>query len=199
MALPLPSLPVSPRVLPSSALFALVSLQVHKKKKKNISFLCILICISFAFRVYLLLFARTCLWWYYYSARMVLWCVIARKNDFCGVLSPTRTIFMRGNHAPQGLQTLGRLTLVFTLSHVVLPSVWLCLVAVISGMKNVGRKFSNAFRRVTRSSSSRSSSHCSSTPTPSFNHHDEQAESQEPKEQVEQQEEEAPDDSHIDL
>ena len=76
------------QVLLSSALFALVSLQVHKKKKKNISFLCILICISYAFRVYLLLFARTCLWWYYYPARTVLWCVIAHKNDFVECYHP---------------------------------------------------------------------------------------------------------------
>ena len=66
-------------------------------------------------------------------------------------------------------------------------------------MKNIGRKFSRAIRNLTGSSSSRSSSHRSSTPTPSFTHHDEQDESQVPKEQVEQQEEEALDDSHIDL
>ena len=78
-----PVIPVSLRALLSSALFALVSLQVHKKKKKNISFLCILICISYAFRVYLLLFARTCLWWYYYPVRTVLWSVITHKNNFC--------------------------------------------------------------------------------------------------------------------
>ena len=79
---------VSLHALPSSALFALVSLQVHKKKKKKISLFCILICISFAFRVYLLLFARTCLWWYYYPARTVLWCVIAHKNDFVECYNP---------------------------------------------------------------------------------------------------------------
>ena len=105
-----PVLPVSLRAPSSSALFALISLQVHKKKKKKISLFCISICISFASRVYLLLFTRTCLWWYYYPARTVLWCVIAHKNDFCGVLSPTRMIFVRGNHAPQGLLTLGQLT-----------------------------------------------------------------------------------------
>jgi len=32
------------------------------------------------------------------------------QERFCGVLSPTRTIFVRGNHAPQGLLTLGQLT-----------------------------------------------------------------------------------------
>ena len=67
------------RVLPSSALLVLVSLQVHKKKKKKRfpSF-----AFSFAFRVYLLPFTRTCLWWYNYPARTVLWCIIAHKNDF---------------------------------------------------------------------------------------------------------------------
>ena len=70
---PLARVPLAPlRALPSSTLFALVSLQVHKKKKKKIFPFCILICISFSFRVYLLLFARTCLWWYYYPARTVL-------------------------------------------------------------------------------------------------------------------------------
>ena len=66
-------------------------------------------------------------------------------------------------------------------------------------MQNIGRKFSRTIRKMTGSSSSRSSSHRSSTPTLSFTHHDEQAESQAPEEQVEQQEEEVPDDSHIDL
>ena len=32
-------------------------------------------------------------------------------------------IFVRGNYAPQGLLTLGRLTFIFTNSHVILPSV----------------------------------------------------------------------------
>ena len=76
------------QVLVPSTLFALVSLQVHTKKKKNISFLCIFICTSFAFRVYLLLFARTCLWWYYYPARTILWCIITRKNDFVECYHP---------------------------------------------------------------------------------------------------------------
>ena len=101
--------PVPLRVLPSSALFALVSLQVHKKKKKKISLFCILICISFAFCVYLLLFARTCLWWYHYPARTVLWCVIAHKNDFVECYHPQEWFFVRSNHAPQGLLTLGQL------------------------------------------------------------------------------------------
>ena len=44
------------------------------------------------------------------------WFVVRHRPQerFCGVLSPTRTIFVRGNHAPQGLLTLGRLTLIFT-------------------------------------------------------------------------------------
>ena len=57
--------------------------------------------------------------------------LLPRKNNFvvhhrpqeriCGVLSPARTIFVRGNHAPQGLLTLGRLTLIAN-SHVIFPS-----------------------------------------------------------------------------
>ena len=35
------------------------------------------------------------------------------QERFCGVLSPTRTIFVRGNHAPQGLLTPGQLTWFF--------------------------------------------------------------------------------------
>ena len=128
-----------------------------------------------------------------------MWCVIACKNDFCGVLSPTRTIFARGNHAPQGLLTLGWLTLVLLTTHVILSSVWFRLFAAMSGIRNVGRRFSNAFKKVTGSSSSRSSSHRSSTPAPSVSLRDEQAESQAPEEQTEQQEEEVPDDSHINL
>ena len=69
----------------------------------------------------------------------------------------------------------------------------------MSGMRNVRKKFTNVFTKVTGSSSSRSSSHRSATPAPKFTHHDEQAESQAPGEQVEHQEEEAPDDSHIEL
>ena len=42
------------------------------------------------------------------------------QERFYGVLSPTRTIFVRGNHALQGLLTLGRLTLIFINSHIIL-------------------------------------------------------------------------------
>ena len=97
---------VSLHALPSSALFALVSLQVHKKKKKKISLFCILICIS-------------CLSSSLHKNVFVV-VLLPRKNGFvvrhrpqerfCGVLSPTRMIFVRGNHASQGLLTLGRLT-----------------------------------------------------------------------------------------
>jgi len=55
--------------------------------------------------------------------------------------------------------------------------------------RNIGRKVSGALKKVTGSSSSRSSSHRSSTPTPSYTHQDEQAESQAPEEQPAQQEE----------
>ena len=101
-----PVLPVSLRAPSSSALFALVSLQVHEKKKKKISLFCILICIS--------------RWPSYLHKNMFVVVLIPRKNGFvvchrpqerfCGVLSPARTIFVRGNHAPQGLLTLGQLT-----------------------------------------------------------------------------------------
>ena len=103
-------------------------------------------------------------------------------------------IFVRGNHALQGLLTLGWLTFIFTNSHIILPSVWLCLCAAMLGIRNVRRKFSNTFKKVTGSSSSRSSSHRSSTPAPSVSLRDEQAESQALEEQAAQQEEEAPDD-----
>ena len=66
--------------------------------------------------------------------------------------------------------------------------------------RNIGRKVSGALKKVTRSSSSQSSSHRSSTPTPSYTHQDEQAESQALEEQpAQQEEEEAPDDSHLDI
>ena len=59
---------------------------------------------------------------------------------------------------------------------------------------------SGALRKVTGSSSSRSSSHRSATPTPSYTHQEEEAESQAPEEQpAQQEEEEAPDDSHLDI
>ena len=64
----------------------------------------------------------------------------------------------------------------------------------------IGRKVSGALRKVTGSSSSRSSSHRSSTPTPSYTHQDEQAKSQSSEEQlVQQEEEEASNDSHLDI
>ena len=59
---------------------------------------------------------------------------------------------------------------------------------------------SGALKKVTGSSSSRSSSHRSSTPTPSYTHQDEQVESQALEEQpAQQEEEEALDDSHLDI
>jgi hypothetical protein len=67
----------------------------------------------------------------------------------------------------------------------------------MSGIRNVGRRFPNPFKKVMGSSSSRSSSHHLSTHAPSISHRDEQAKSQVPEEQTEQQEEEVLDDSHI--
>ena len=59
---------------------------------------------------------------------------------------------------------------------------------------------SRALKKVTGSSSSRSSSHRSSTPTPSYSHQDEQAESQVPEGLLAQQEEEqVPNDSNLDI
>ena len=63
--------------LPLLSLLLFLSKFIRKRRKIFPSFAS-----SFAFRVYLLLFARTCLWWYYYPARTVLWCVIAHKNNF---------------------------------------------------------------------------------------------------------------------
>ena len=130
------------------------------------------------------------------------------QERFCGASSPIRTIllsvithknnFVRSNHAPQGLLTLGWLTLIFTNSHITLLSVWFCLSAAMS-FRNIGRKVSGALKKVTGSSSSRASSYRSSTPMPSFPHHDEQAESQALEGQPAQQEEEALDDSHLDI
>ena len=121
---------------------------------------------SFAFRVYLLPFTRTYLWWYNYPARTVLWCIIAHKNDFCERQTcPTRTTNSWTAY------------LVFANSHIILPSIWLVLYAAMS-FRNIGRKMSGALKKVTRSSSSQSSSHRSSTPTPSYSHQDEQTESQ---------------------
>ena len=66
--------------------------------------------------------------------------------------------------------------------------------------RNIGRKVSGAIKKVTGSSSSRSSSRRLSTPTPSYTHQDEQAESLVPEEKpAQQEEEEAPDDSHLDI
>ena len=71
---------------------------------------------------------------------------------------------------------------------------------VAMSFRNLGRKVSGALKKVTESSSSRSSSRRLSTPTPSCTHQDEQAESQAPEEKpTQQEEEEAPDDSHLDI
>ena len=68
---------------PLLSLLLFLSKFIRKRRKRFPSF-----AFSFAFRVYLLLFARTCLWWYYYPARMVLWCVITHKNDFVECYHP---------------------------------------------------------------------------------------------------------------
>ena len=75
-------------------------LQVHKKKKKNSAFPP-----SFRVRVS---FQPRC-------KNVFVVVLLPRKNDFvvrtrpqerfCGVLSPTRMIFVRSNQAPQGLLT----------------------------------------------------------------------------------------------
>ena len=125
-----PVLPVSLRAPSSSALFALVSLQVHKKKKKNISVLCILICIS-------CLPSSLC-------KNVFVVVLLPRKNGFvvhhhpqerfCGVLSPTRTIFCERQPCPTRTTNSWIADLVFTISHIILLSVWLvCLLQCLSG------------------------------------------------------------------
>jgi hypothetical protein len=69
--------------LPLLSLLLFLSKVIRKRRKIFPSFAS-----SFAFRVYLLLFARTCLWWYYYPARTVLWCIITRNNDFVECYHP---------------------------------------------------------------------------------------------------------------
>ena len=99
-----PVIPVSLRALLSSALFALVSLHFIRKRRKRFH--------SFAFSH---LICISCLPSSLHKNVFVV-VLLPRKNcfvvrhrpqeRFCGVLSPTRTIFVRGNHAPQGLLTL---------------------------------------------------------------------------------------------
>jgi len=79
MTLPLPEFHQSHFVFiaPVLSLFLSLSKFIRKRRKRFSSF-----AFLFAFRVYLLPFTRTCLWWYHYSTRTVLWCVITHKNDF---------------------------------------------------------------------------------------------------------------------
>ena len=78
--------------------------------------------------------------------------VITHNNDFC-------------ERQPYPTRTTNSWTanLVFANSHIILPSIWLVLFAAMS-FRNIGRKMSGALKKVTGSSSSRSSSHRSSTP-----------------------------------
>ena len=69
--------------LPLLPLLWFLSKFIRKRRKRFPS-----LALSFAFRVYLLPFTRTSLWWYNYPARMVLWCVIAHKNDFVECYHP---------------------------------------------------------------------------------------------------------------
>ena len=107
MALPLPEFHQSHFVFfpPQLSLFLFLSKFIRKRRKIFPSF-CILNCIS-------------CLPSFLHENVFVV-VQPPRKNGFvvrhrpqerfCGVLSPTRMIFVRGNHAPQGLLTLGQLT-----------------------------------------------------------------------------------------
>ena len=70
-------------LLPLLSLLLFLSKFMRKRRKIFPSF-----AFSFAFRVDLLIFTRTCLWWYLYPARTVLWCVIAHKNDFVECYHP---------------------------------------------------------------------------------------------------------------
>ena len=85
MALPLPEFHQSHFVFiaPLLSLFLSLSKFIRKRRKRFSSF-----AFLFAFRVYLLPFTRTCLRWYYYPARTVLWCIIAHKNDFVECYHP---------------------------------------------------------------------------------------------------------------
>ena len=107
MAFPLPEFHQFHFVFSTPLLSLVLSLSkfIRKRRKSFPS-----LAFSFAFRVYLLPFTRTCLWWYNHPARTVLWCVIAHKNDFVECYHPQERFFVRGNHAPQGLLTLERMT-----------------------------------------------------------------------------------------
>ena len=70
-------------LLPLLSLLLFLPKFIRKRRKRFPSF-----AFSFASRVYLLLFTRTCLWWYYYPARTVFWCVIAHKNNFVECYHP---------------------------------------------------------------------------------------------------------------
>ena len=85
MALPLPEFHQFHFVFSAPLLSLVLSLSkfIRKRRKRFPS-----LAFSFAFRVYLLSFTRTCLWWYNYPARMVLWCIIAHKNDFVECYHP---------------------------------------------------------------------------------------------------------------
>ena len=120
-------LPVLLRVLLPSALFALVLLQVHKKIRKKY---------FLALHPHLHFICTSCLPSSLCKNVFVV-VLLPHKNNFvvhhhpqerfCGVLSPTRTIFVRGNHAPEELLTLRWLTLIF---HKLLRNhseFWLCL------------------------------------------------------------------------
>ena len=120
MALPLPEFHQFHFVFSAPLLSLILSLFkfIRKRRKRFPS-----LAFSFAFHVYLLPFTRTCLWWYNYPARMVcgassptrtiLWSVITHKNDFCERQPcPTRTT------------NSWTADLVFTNSHIILPSVW---------------------------------------------------------------------------
>ena len=105
----------------SSALFALVSLHVHKKKKKKISLFCILTShLHFVFTFFssqeCVCGGSTTLQERFCGAssptRTILWSVITHKNDFCERQPcPTRTTNSR------------TADLIFTNSHIILPSV----------------------------------------------------------------------------
>ena len=118
--------------LPLLSLLLFLSKFIRKRRKRFPSF-----ALSFASHLH---FVFT----FFSSHERVCGGTTTPQERFCGTSLPTRTIlwsvithkndFVRGNHAPQGLLTLLTADLVFTNSHIILPSVcFVCLLQCLSG------------------------------------------------------------------
>ena len=74
-------------LLPLLSLLLFLPKFIRKRRKRFPSF-----ALSFASHLHFVFtfssFARTCLWWYHYPARTILWCVITHKNDFVECYHP---------------------------------------------------------------------------------------------------------------